>query len=292
MNISFYLHDERDPKALESQLLWLGKRYRFVSWKEIYDFYYNGKSLKNTCHITIDDGWLSTYSVIFPVLRKLGIPASIFVSPRIVLSEENFWYFDITDFDKQLFKEMIVELGYFKEGVKKYPLDLILKEFTIDDVTRLISEFRERFFLPKKERGFMNLEELKELDASGLIEVGAHTMIHPVLANETDERSRYEITESIKQLSNLLHKEINIFAYPNGLYGLDFGKREMSFLSETSVKLGFSVDPGTYSLKQSPYNIPRVCSLGRLRLGRLGLVLPSMHDQEKPRMAIKQLKLK
>lgn len=292
MNITFYLHDEKDPIALAKMLVGLGKKYRFVSWKEVYDYYYNHKTLHNTCHITIDDGWLSTYDTIYPVLKRLDIPASIFVSPKIVQSGDNFWYYEIKDCDENLLKDLLVQEGYFSKGIEEYPLELILKEMEIDDMMSIIRRYRDIHHLPKRDRGFMNLEELKELDKSGLIEIGAHTMMHPILALENEQRSGSEIKDSIVGLSAILGKEINIFAYPNGLYGLDFGKREMDMVKACGIKLAFSVDPGEYSMKGSPYNIPRVGSISRLRLGKLGLIIPSLHDQWKPRKRIKLLKLK
>lgn len=292
MNITFYLHDEKDPIALEKMLIGLAKKYKFVSWKDVYDYYYNHKNLHNTCHITIDDGWLSTYTIIYPVLKRMGIPASIFVSPRIVQTGENFWYYDIKNYDESNLKDWLIRQGYFQNQIKKYSLDLILKEMNIDDVISIIREYRDINRLPKQDRGFMNLEELKDLDKSGLIEIGAHTVNHPILAIENEKRVDAEIKNSVIGLSSLLNKEINIFAYPNGLYGLDFGEREINIVKSCGIKLAFSVDPGEYSRKGDPYNIPRVCSLSRLKLGKLGLVLPSLHDQKKPRKSIKLFKLK
>ena len=33
----------------------------------------------------------------------------------------------------------------------------------------------------------MSIEQLKEIDRDGLVTIGAHTMNHPILANENDE---------------------------------------------------------------------------------------------------------
>lgn len=91
MNIAFYLHDENDSNIVEAKLVWLKKHFHFISAKELYKFYYENIPLSNTCHLTIDDGWISTYKIIFPLLKKYNIPASIFVSPRFCKEEKNFW---------------------------------------------------------------------------------------------------------------------------------------------------------------------------------------------------------
>lgn len=69
-------------------------------------------------------------------------------------------------------------------------------------------------------------EMLLEMDRSGVIEFGSHTMNHPRLAEISLEDARWEITESKKQLENLFQKEMFAFAYPygNGAYNGDVRK--------------------------------------------------------------------
>ena len=81
MNVVVYLHDEPSSDVFEKKILWFQKHYTLVSSEMVYEYYYHGKQLKNACHLTIDDGWLSTYQVVFPILKKYNIPISIFVSP-------------------------------------------------------------------------------------------------------------------------------------------------------------------------------------------------------------------
>lgn len=60
------------------------------------------------------------------------------------------------------------------------------------------------------------LEMLKEMLASGVIELGSHTMNHPRLDRIPLENAAWEITESKKQLQDALGTEICAFAYPYG----------------------------------------------------------------------------
>ena len=89
MNFVFYLHDETSLQNFEQKLLWFRKHYRLVSNKDVEEHLYNGLPLRNSCHITVDDGWLSTYRIIFPVIKKYNIPITIFVSPHISQTGEN-----------------------------------------------------------------------------------------------------------------------------------------------------------------------------------------------------------
>lgn len=288
MNFVFYLHDEKSTSSLEERLLWLKSRYSLISSQDVESYYYNNKKWKDVCHITIDDGWLSTYQIIFPLLKKHNIPVTIFVSPETCKNGLNFWYYDIRKFHQEDFKSFLIDKKYFSEGIEKFPLELLLKEMKIDDVYSSIHEFSIKNNIDLSERGFINAKELLEMSNSGLVEIGAHTMCHPILAAESDERSEREIKTSISSLCELLNKPITTFAYPNGLWKDDFGRREMQYVSEMGVKLAYSVQPGVMDSKRSPFAIPRIGSLSRLKLGYLGLFLPSLQNQSSIRTQIKK----
>ncbi|MEW5951710.1 MAG: polysaccharide deacetylase family protein [Elusimicrobiota bacterium] len=62
---------------------------------------------------------------------------------------------------------------------------------------------------------------LLEMQESGWIEFGSHTMNHPKLTQIPYEDAVWEIRESKKQLEGLLKKEMTAFAYPYGLGAYD-----------------------------------------------------------------------
>ncbi len=290
MNIAFYLHDEPDPARCRAELLALKSRFRMISAEEVRAFYAGKISLKHACHLTIDDGWISTYEVVFPLLKELEIPASIFVSPKACAEGGSFWYQEIKAYDCEELKRILTEEKVFSEGILAFPLDLIVKEMKIDEVNALLEKYRERHGLGVPARAVVNVAELREMANSGLVEVGAHTITHPVLANETSERSEREIAESVAQLGDILGTQVKSFAYPNGLPGTDFGIREIDFVKKTGAECAYSVKPGVLGAGGDAFAIPRVGSLKRVSLGRLGLILPSLHDQVAPRLKIRKFK--
>lgn len=291
MNIVFYLHDEKDPVVLEKRLRWLGERYHFISSEEIREFYYGGKKLKNACHLTIDDGWLSTYQVVFPLLKKYRIPASIFVSPKMCLDGGNFWYMEAKRYDENELKTIMIRRKYFSPGIGRFPVDLLFKEMKIDEVFTVLQEYRELHHIASSGKGVVNMDELLEMDRSGLIEIGAHTLTHPILLNEEDVRAEKEIKESVSVLSGILNKKVTTFAYPNGLTGLDFGPREIGFVKSCGIELAYSVNPACINSKKNPLAIPRTGSFTRLYLGKVGLRLPSLHGQASLRRTIKKYRI-
>ena len=181
MNFAYYLHDEKLQEQFEQTLLWFKSRHNLVSINELREHIYNGKPLKNACMLSVDDGWRSTYDVIYPVMKKHNVPFTIFVSPHVMETGMNFWYYTLRFCNEDEIKDILIRRGYFAEEVRKYPAELILKEILIDEVYDVLDEYLSLHPEINIPRGFMNTEEVLELHRSGLVEVGAHTMIHPIL---------------------------------------------------------------------------------------------------------------
>ncbi len=258
MNKIINFHDVHDALWFENIIKILKSKYTIVGVDDIEQFYYNGKALKNACHITIDDGEVSFYNVIYPVLKKHNLPATLFVSPKICENSENFWFQEITGYNQENLKKIISD--YLKidlNTINTYPIGIILKNLKIHEIKTIIAKYREEFEIQPKKPQNMTTDQLVEVDKDGLVVIGAHTMDHPILANESNESSDEEICSSITGLQNLLQHDIKYFAYPNGIPHLDFGQREIASLKKMNCTLSFSTEHKNFSLNDSPYSIPR-----------------------------------
>jgi hypothetical protein len=58
--------------------------------------------------------------------------------------------------------------------------------------------------------------ELREMADSGLVEIGSHTVTHPILASLTDQESWQELTVSRAQIAAGVGRQIATFCFPNG----------------------------------------------------------------------------
>lgn len=291
MNFAFYLHDEQSSQQFEQKLLWFKNRYNLISLKDLREHLYDGKPLKKACMLSVDDGWRSTYDVIYPVMKKHNVPFTIFVSPYVMETGMNFWYYTMRFCNEDELKNIIIKRRYFAEDVRKYPCDLIFKEILIDEVYDVLSEYLKTYPEMQIPRGFMNTQEVLELHNSGLVEIGAHTMMHPILKAEDDKRALSEIEESTEKLSVILNNQVKSFAYPNGIENVDYGLRDQNYAKAAGIDIAFSVDPGVISSKTNPLSIPRWGSEARLRFGKLGMYLPSRANQSKVREDIRKCKL-
>jgi peptidoglycan/xylan/chitin deacetylase (PgdA/CDA1 family) len=73
-------------EAFEAQMALLrDKGYRVVTLEQLAAFAeFRGQLPEKAVVITIDDGWRSTYDIAFPILRKFGYPATLFVYTQLI----------------------------------------------------------------------------------------------------------------------------------------------------------------------------------------------------------------
>lgn len=251
------LHVVNNIKWLENTICLLKKTYNVVPLSDIAE-YFKGGILKNSCHLTFDDGDLSFYNNVFPLIKKHKVPVSIYISPRIAKEKINYWFQEIQGYEPFKLKSIIKEDFAYKDlNLELYPVEALLKQMKLESILHVIERYQEEHNVPQKKFMNMTVDQVMELKRSRLVAVGAHTLYHPILANESDEVSRYEIVNSIIELSELLDEKITSFAFPNGKVGLDFGQREIGTLKSSGVLVAFSTENRNIKITDSPLNIPR-----------------------------------
>jgi peptidoglycan/xylan/chitin deacetylase (PgdA/CDA1 family) len=224
--------------VFERQMLFLQRHFSLISFSKLVAIW-NAKDLKDCsryCVITFDDGWLDNYLHAYPVLKKLRIPATIFLPTSFIGSDQWFWSDKVAYVAASLDRNNLSSLPREYEWIRGI---IQPKEFSGNPnergerVHRIIEGFRKR---PKKEavafvetlplklglefpkqRLVMNWEEVKEMSENG-ISFGSHSSTHRMLSDLLDEEVQKELIES---QSTILEKKVNgipVFCYPGGVY--------------------------------------------------------------------------
>lgn len=234
-NLVLTFHSVQDAEWFEYILRLIGKWYTFGTLDELYDRLSNRKSEPcRMCFLTFDDGERCVYEVAFPILKRLHIPAAMFVSPKNVVEGGAFWF------------QRMRCLGMNNEEA--------MKDKSLADILKYIHKIDPHDTTNKNEN--INRVMFDTLAASGVITFGAHTQHHPILANETDAVSSAEICDSVRDLEHLLGRKVHYFAYPNGSRR-DFSKREVETLHQCGIVMAFSTIPG-YATNKEMYAIQRI----------------------------------
>ena len=92
----------------------------------------------------------------------------------------------------------------------------------------------------------LRLEQAREMQESGLVEFGSHTMRHPRLTKISSDEARWEIAESKRRLESDFGREFCAFAYPYGAGAKDEKLRGM--VRDAGYSFDFSTRPGATRL--------------------------------------------
>ncbi|MCO6436340.1 MAG: polysaccharide deacetylase family protein [Phycisphaerae bacterium] len=85
----------------------------------------------------------------------------------------------------------------------------------------------------------MSPDELLGIASGGLIEIGSHTVTHPLLAAQSLEEQAFEIHASKRRLEDILGRSVTIFSYPFGTRR-DYSPDTVHLVQEAGYELACS----------------------------------------------------
>jgi peptidoglycan/xylan/chitin deacetylase (PgdA/CDA1 family) len=215
--------------------------------------------------ITFDDGYRSTHDIALPILRELNLTATVFIATGFI-GEGNMWNDRIIEAVRQLpcgqYDLRDINLGIYDiqtlQDRKGAIQQLTEKSKYIQANARLeLANRLEKYAGSDFSNSVMLTPEMiMSLVQSG-IEIGGHTITHPILTSLADHNAKYEIAECKQKLEALTGKPVNLFAYPNGKVGMDFDKRHVKMAKEAGYTAAFTTAIGAASNKFNLYQLPR-----------------------------------
>lgn len=215
--------------------------------------------------ITFDDGYRSVYDLALPILQQFDLPATVFVTSGCV-GGGNMWNDRIIDTVQHL---PAGQLDLRELGLGAYSLgSLADRKQTIRKLTDASKYLppQARLDLIKRlellagdqlEREQMLTPEMVvSLDRAG-VEIGAHTITHPILTSLDDDSARLEIEGSKSELEAIIGKPVRLFAYPNGKVGKDFDERHTQMARAAGFSAAFTTNVGAATSAQDRFQLPR-----------------------------------
>jgi peptidoglycan/xylan/chitin deacetylase (PgdA/CDA1 family) len=222
----------------EHHLECLGRHFRFVSLDEIGDHVERGEPFSQpVAAITFDDGYRDVYENAFPILRRKGIPAAIFVvtdlvghdcwqvhdrlytvlakayptwsDPRLELSGL------LADLDAPIAETLPTRADTRNPFAAASSLLPVLPQA---DIGRLIARLEAHVGHEIGEAPLpLTWQMIAEMRAAGFT-IGSHTRTHAWLAMESPAKSADEIAGSKHELERRLGEPVTHFAYPGGQF--------------------------------------------------------------------------
>ncbi|MFN8553721.1 MAG: polysaccharide deacetylase family protein [Candidatus Obscuribacterales bacterium] len=103
----------------------------------------------------------------------------------------------------------------------------------------------------------LTVDEIVELSKSSLIELGSHTVNHPVLSRLSIAEQTFELRESKQFLENVVGHSIDGFAYPYGTKA-DYTSETVSIAKQLSYKYACSNIPEAIWPGTDRFQLPRL----------------------------------
>jgi peptidoglycan/xylan/chitin deacetylase (PgdA/CDA1 family) len=190
----------------------------------------------NAVALTFDDGYRNVFTQAAPVLKRLGLPATLFVVTDFVFHGRMLWpdrlmsaltvatvpRIQVTlhgatfDFPLGNNREKIAADARLTALCKALPdteriafLDQVIGELKVSE-----DEIRGAW----DDHAPIQPDELRQLHACG-IEVGSHTCSHGIVTHFTPDAMTQELTVSRRLLEQATGRPCTVFSYPNGSPG-------------------------------------------------------------------------
>ncbi|MBE7170890.1 MAG: polysaccharide deacetylase family protein [Williamsia sp.] len=274
----------------EEQLQVLCKRYKVISVAELLDQHARGRLLNRTVCLTFDDGYLDNYLYAKPLLEKYGCPASFFLPTHFIGLRQAFWWDELeyiflraeqlpAVFSLAIHQQPFhVELGgeailtaelrqkletwsaYNKPTTRRcelyYEIWKLIRPLPHGQIVEAISRIKEwaGIKVPLEENELpMTEQQMRELQAQPLFEIGLHTVTHPELSAHPAGIQQEEMTRSMQYFKDKLGAPVGTLAYPYGRYNND----TLAIVKKLGLSAAFTTFDEPVTKRSDPYQLGR-----------------------------------
>ncbi len=215
------------PAQFEDQLRFVERHWRVVNFRMLREHLAReGRFPDRALIITFDDGYADNREIAFPLLKKHGLTAVMFVTAGFMGARRLFWW-DRLAFVAKTAKirratiddpvRLEIDLDAFPDA-QAAARHLIHTAKTLPEKGKelLIARLAERLGVRIDESRFsttMDWNDLREMSAAG-IEIGAHSVNHPIFSNVDDALLAREVSESKALIEKEIGRDVISFGAP------------------------------------------------------------------------------
>jgi peptidoglycan/xylan/chitin deacetylase (PgdA/CDA1 family) len=228
------------PEHFESQIGMLREHADLVPLVKLRDQLRKGRRSRPAVAITFDDGYIDNLTVAKPVLERFEAPATVFIATGQVGRTADFWWDRLA---KLVLPErvlpQVLELAIGSERFEHRDDRLAAQgergrrarrqlhdriwawcsnrpDSERDAVLSAVEQWVGVHLAPDPGSWAMTPEEVHALTNGGLVDLGAHSVTHPLLSRLPAAEKAREIRQSRADCERLTGRAPAAFAFPNG----------------------------------------------------------------------------
>jgi peptidoglycan/xylan/chitin deacetylase (PgdA/CDA1 family) len=272
--------DVPDAARFEAEVAFMRQWFDLLPLGEAVERLRGGRMARPVACLTFDDGYADNAEVALPILRRLGVRATFFVSTGF-LGGGCMWN------DRAIEAIRCVPPGPFdlealglgrpvlgEPASRRSLIDRLLeklKYLPLDERLGRCEEISHCAGLREPPALMMSVQQVRLLREAGM-EIGAHTVNHPILTRLAPAQAEQEIVGSRVQLEEILREPVRVFAYPNGRPGQDYAAEHVEMVRAAGFAAAVSTALGVATPRSDRLQLPRFAPWPKTRL-RLGLEL-------------------
>lgn len=289
--------DQPDPlypfdvtaSEFESHIEWIAKTFNVISLTEASEHLRTGTLPPRSLCITFDDGYASVLTKAAPILGANRLPATVFIcssclhgavmwNDRIAsgLRHCTEGEIDLSDYGLgQVNLEHDDRIGTIRHTVQtaKY-FDYAKRQALAEHLFEIGNK--------KIDHRMLNADEAVRLFEHGL-DIGCHTVTHPILARVDDALAQQEIVDGKHQIEAAIGRQVEFFAYPNGKAVTDYSAAHTAIVREAGYTAACTTEPAVADNQTDRFQIPRFTPWDKTRLKFL--LRMSMNQRNRPSLA-------
>lgn len=260
----FMRPSEPTIKEFDWQMSLVSRYFTPLSLARALELMDRGELPENAICVTFDDGYADNESCALPILKKWNIPATVFVATGFI-NGGRMWNDTVVETIKcageyiDLRKVGLDEYTFNDSQSKRIVAQKILTKIKHREVEHRAEavDFIESLAEQLLPNDLMATDQqILNLEAAG-VEIGGHTVNHPILAKLNDRHAQQEIVDGKKHLETIIGKKLRYFAYPNGKLGDDYLESQVRIVKEAGFEAAVSTTWGVSARNSDRFQLAR-----------------------------------
>jgi peptidoglycan/xylan/chitin deacetylase (PgdA/CDA1 family) len=238
------------PAVFARQMMYLARHYHVTGMAQLLNAVEMGIPLpKRAVLITFDDAYADFAETAWPILKRFGLPATLFVPtaypdhPELAFCWDRLYQAFHATAKPELRGTPFGPLPLGNSEEKRRALRMVqdhVPTIPDDEAMKLVDSICDQLVEKHVCSGsVLTWDQLRQLAREGLT-LGSHTRTHPVMTQVTPDRIREEIRASQADLKREIGIALPIFCYPNG----NHNDAVISILRDEAIRLAFTTLSG------------------------------------------------